>query len=163
MINIRIDQFPSTVGIIGSREFPKLGWVRRFVDQLNEGTRVVSGGARGVDITATNHAEDRGLETMIYWPDKKLPVPARFFERNTKIVMDVKKAGGLLVAFELWPRKTGGTKDSLTKCDKYDIPYIHFRMDHEGQWLDTWVGRAVVLHEKWRTLVFEDDSFGTLS
>lgn len=55
------------LAIVGSRDFPKLSAVRRFVLALPDGTVVVSGHGRGVDQMAEHTARfERGLE-VISW------------------------------------------------------------------------------------------------
>lgn len=50
--------------IAGSREFPNLKMVEDYVwDDLESGTLVITGGARGVDTTACVEAKARGLHT----------------------------------------------------------------------------------------------------
>lgn len=57
------------VAIVGSRDFPDLDAVRRYVCALPPGTVVVSGGARGVDRVAEDEARSRGLVVQVYPAD----------------------------------------------------------------------------------------------
>ena len=57
------------LALIGSRDYPDLERVRRFVDDLPLGTVVVSGGARGVDSAAERAAREAGLRVVVLEPD----------------------------------------------------------------------------------------------
>lgn len=157
-MKLDFSQLPLTVGIIGSRDFPKCEIVERFVYRLQKDTLVVSGGARGVDSAAENAAWERHAcggvlqPPKVYLPDKNLPIPARFFARNTQIVNHVKLDGGIMVAFMTDPARTGGTQDSLNKCDKYDVPYILFRMTKDGKWHEPVINTTIMMHPKWQNL-----------
>lgn len=53
------------LAIVGSRDFPKLSAVRRFVLSLPDDTLIVSGAGRGVDQMAEHTARfERGLEVV---------------------------------------------------------------------------------------------------
>lgn len=54
------------IAIVGSRDYPNLDKVRALVAQLPEKTRVVTGGAIGVDATAYEEAVKRGLKTSAF-------------------------------------------------------------------------------------------------
>lgn len=59
------------VSIVGSRDYPDLARVRDFVARLARkypGAIVLSGGARGVDATAEQAAQENGLEVISYRP-----------------------------------------------------------------------------------------------
>lgn len=63
------------LAIVGSRDFPKLSAVRRFVLALPDDTVVISGHARGVDQMAEHTARfERGLEVVSFQPK---PRPGR--------------------------------------------------------------------------------------
>lgn len=74
------------VAIVGSRDYPDLDAVRRFVASLPDGTVVVSGGARGVDRTAENAALARGLSVESYPADWQAHGKAAGYLRNQTIV-----------------------------------------------------------------------------
>jgi hypothetical protein len=78
------------IAVIGSRNYPHLDRVRRYVEKLEEGTIVVTGGARGVDKTAG-------------------------FKRNTQIVNDA----DVVVAFwDGTSRGSLDTITKAVKCNK---------------------------------------------
>ena len=54
------------IGIVGSRDYPRLDQVVELVQALPEGTTVISGGAQGVDITAEVTAKAHGLDRIIF-------------------------------------------------------------------------------------------------
>jgi hypothetical protein len=56
---------PCVLAIVGSRDFPDIDAVRDFVLGLRPTTKVISGGARGVDLLAANAAKARGLEVEV--------------------------------------------------------------------------------------------------
>lgn len=94
------------VAIVGSRDYPDLNDVHRYVESLPENTIVVSGGAQGVDKRAENAARFYGLPFLI--------IPARWehgrgagFIRNQLIVA----AADRVVAF--WDGKSKGTKHTI--------------------------------------------------
>jgi predicted Rossmann-fold nucleotide-binding protein len=97
--------------IVGSRDYPDLPRVRRFVEALDrKHDTVVSGGARGVDRMAERAALRVGLRFDPYLPDKaRYGVPRAYFERNTLIV----DASDAVVAF--WDGRSTGTADTILK------------------------------------------------
>lgn len=70
------------IAIVGSRNWPDVSIVRRYVDCLPADTVVVSGGARGVDLAAEGQARRCGLEVASYrvlqWTDSKGRTDGRF-------------------------------------------------------------------------------------
>lgn len=59
------------VAIVGSRDFPYLALVRRYVAGLAPGTVIVSGGARGVDREGELAAYEAGFGVKIFFADWK--------------------------------------------------------------------------------------------
>lgn len=113
------------VGIIGSREYPHLGRVHNYVSTLPEGTVIVSGGARGVDKTAEDAADARGLEKIVHLVTKaewgqygKAAGPMR----NARIVEDA----DMIVAF--WDGESTGTLDSIKKAVKLGKKVVIYGM-----------------------------------
>lgn len=77
------------VAIVGSRNYPDLEVVRRYVKRLPADAIVISGGARGVDTAAVATAIICGLWHHVFEPDQKLIQSAGFaaaaHARNRKI------------------------------------------------------------------------------
>lgn len=99
------------VAIVGSREFPDLDMVRRYVMELPHDTIIVSGGAKGVDSVAVKSAEILGMEVIVHLPDWSKGKGAGF-ARNTLIIDDA----DLIRAF--WDGVSHGTYDSIKKTLK---------------------------------------------
>lgn len=55
----------SRVGVVGSRHFPDLGLVVRYVRDLPAGASLVTGSASGVDATVARVARERGLPLRV--------------------------------------------------------------------------------------------------
>jgi predicted Rossmann fold nucleotide-binding protein DprA/Smf involved in DNA uptake len=100
------------VAIVGSREFKRLDLVIAYVNALPPDTVVVSGGARGVDRTAEEAAEKRGLTTLIFPAEwDKYGLQAGFL-RNRLLV----KACDYVCAF--YNGTSRGTWDTIQKAKK---------------------------------------------
>jgi hypothetical protein len=104
------------VAIVGSRTFRDLNRVRRYVRELPPDSVVISGGARGVDITAQRAAEEHGLKTKIFLPEWDKYGKSAGFKRNTLIV----QACDHLVAF--WDGTSRGTKHSIDLAKQQGKP-----------------------------------------
>lgn len=109
------------IGIVGSRSYPHLERVERFVDSLPDGTVVVSGAARGVDTCAAQRARKRGLTVVEHKPDltgcvQRWQFTRALYARNQVVVDDVDR----LVAFTEKP--TGGTWDAVKRARARDVP-----------------------------------------
>lgn len=115
---------PEKVAIVGSRDYPLLQEVWRYVRRLPIGTVVVSGGARGVDTSAENAAKNSpyyGVET--YPADWDRHGEAAGHIRNKQIV----NASDRLVAF--WDGNSNDTKDSIELAQKAGKPVLVFGPD----------------------------------
>ena len=106
------------IAIVGSRNYPALDDVRRYVNSLPADTVIVSGGARGVDITAEEAARKRGLATFIYPADWTKYGKQAGFRRNRQIVEDCDQ----VVAF--WDGKSHGTAHSLRLAVAMGKPFV---------------------------------------
>lgn len=104
--------WPPRVAIVGSRWFPKLDMVRRFVRQLPPGTTVVSGGADGVDEVAAEEARACGLEVKLFLPQYDVFGKEATFKRNDEIVSDA----DCVVAF--WDGRSRGTAYTFTEAER---------------------------------------------
>jgi len=104
------------VAIVGSRNFPGLHRVDKFVAGLPDDCVVVSGGARGVDSRAQAAATARGLTVIVHHADWETYGKRAGFMRNSKIV----EGCDYLVAF--WDEQSKGTQDSIQKARRAGIP-----------------------------------------
>jgi hypothetical protein len=109
------------IGIVGSREFPQTKLVEWFVRDLPKGVTVLSGGARGVDAAAAEHARKCGLALEECLPDltgcvERLDFTRRYYERNQRIV----DGCDMLVAFT--EKDHGGTWDTIKRAVKANKP-----------------------------------------
>ncbi len=104
------------IAIVGSREYPDLRHVKKYVSELPDGTVVISGGAVGVDRTAVYFARQRGFETVVHLPDWNTHGRSAGIIRNQKIVDDCDE----LVAF--WDGVSNGTADSIKRARKAGKP-----------------------------------------
>jgi hypothetical protein len=95
------------VAVIGSRQYPDLDRVRRYVRTLPIGTTVVSGGAKGVDSVAAQTARQCGLAVIEHLPDWKRYGKSAGMIRNWDII----RPADLVVAFI--HNDSPGTKRSI--------------------------------------------------
>lgn len=104
------------VGIVGSRDFPKESkcYIKWFIEDLPLNTVIVSGGARGVDRWAEYYANQCGMRTIIFKPDKSLGFPKALFARNIQIVEE----SDIIIAF--WNGESSGTKHTIKNALKRD-------------------------------------------
>lgn len=107
------------VAVVGSRYYPDLDRVKRLVGLLAEHATVVTGGAPGVDKTAEDAANERGLRCAIVRPSRGgLHFAADYFGRNEVIV----RGGDIVVAF--WDGESNGTWDSIGRAARAHIPCL---------------------------------------
>jgi len=101
------------VAVVGSRDYPDLELVRKFVRGLAEHDRditVVSGNARGVDRVAEKEARKIGLSVVSLPADWDAHGPVAGFLRNGRIIEQC----DALAAF--WDGSSNGTEDTVNKA-----------------------------------------------
>jgi len=120
-IVLGMDRKPIVLGIAGSRELTTHN--TKFVSKSladffleNEVTRVISGGARGVDTIAERSAEVLNIDTMIIRPENP-KIKYSYLERNKTIVDNSDK---ILV---FWDGKSRGSKFVIDYCKAIAKPY----------------------------------------
>ncbi|HVR09596.1 MAG TPA: SLOG family protein [Thermoanaerobaculia bacterium] len=96
------------LAIVGSRDFPDLRRVLRFVHGLPAGIVVATGGARGVDRCAAAAARARGLEVTEHLADWDRHGTRAGFIRNRTVALRCDR----MVAF--WDTFSSGTADAIT-------------------------------------------------
>jgi hypothetical protein len=98
------------VAIVGSREYPDLNFVRRYVRLLamkHPGITVISGGARGVDTVAVQEAKRCGLPVEVYKADWNTHGRGAGFIRNAVIVDNAD------VVISFWDGQSRGTQHTV--------------------------------------------------
>ena len=100
------------VAIVGSRGYLDLGSVVDFVNSLPAESVVVTGGAKGVDLTAETAARKCGLEVVVHLADWTQFGKSAGQIRNQKVVDDCDQ----LVAF--WDGTSPGTKGTISIASK---------------------------------------------
>lgn len=113
----------TAIAIVGSRDFPNLEMVQKFVESLDDGTIIVTGGARGVDQAAEDAALPLGLFVQVIKPDWNRYGRGAGMIRNTQIV----KASDKVVAF--WDGESRGTMDTVKKARKVRKPVAIYGAD----------------------------------
>lgn len=117
---------PERVAIVGSRDFPDLERVRRYVRSLPPGTVVVSGTEpiaehkdkqRGVDRTAIWEARKRGLQTVVFKADWQHYGNAAGPLRNDPLVHFCTRVVGF------WVYGSRGTADALRWARCHGKPF----------------------------------------
>lgn len=126
----------TTVGIVGTRSYPRLDRVKHFVATLPKDTIVVSGGARGVDRTGEETARRFGLHVVSFRPvetDRGWAIERIFFdpyrvepsvifaERYPNFAAAAFVRNGYIVEFAdevvaYWDGRSKGTRDSIAKA-----------------------------------------------
>lgn len=116
---------PNVVSIIGSRDFPSLLLVDKYIDQLPPGTAIVTGGwwdggqvtpTRGVDRAAAISARRRGLIVILVPADGDRHGRSAGMVRNPTII----QLGESVLAF--WDGESPGTKAGLKLAYQYGRP-----------------------------------------
>lgn len=104
--------------IVGSRTWPIPRAVINYVNNLPPDSMVISGGALGVDVIATQTAQIRGLDNMTFKPDWNKYGKAAGFIRNKLIV----EAADVVVAF--WHNQSKGTEHSINLARELKKPLV---------------------------------------
>lgn len=104
------------IAIVGSRTYPKLEEVRSYVSMLPSEAVIISGGARGVDVSAVDEAFRHGLKCVEFLPDYDAHGKDAPKLRNKLIAHECDR----MVAF--WDGKSGGTANAIAWAIAYGRP-----------------------------------------
>ena len=135
------------IWLFGTRRFgatnhaaslPVRAHVRQIVAALPFDVTVVEGEAMGPDRWARTYARDRGLAverhpvTALDW--------ARYGRRAGVLRNEEMASSGVNAAIGWWDGESAGTKNSITLCEKFGIPYVVYVYNDQGRIVDTLKG-----------------------
>ncbi len=112
------------VAVIGSRTITDDKFILSVLEQLNEVSCVISGGAKGVDTIAEKWALSKGIVTDIIKPNYALFENKRVapLARNEDIIL----RSDLVVAF--WDGESKGTAHAIKFAKKHNKPIKMFTL-----------------------------------
>jgi predicted Rossmann fold nucleotide-binding protein DprA/Smf involved in DNA uptake len=108
-----------SIGIVGSRRRRDYWNIWELVETFSENTVVISGGCKGPDKWATEHAKLKGLKIVEYLPElppsgsPRYEFTKAYYARNKKIAENV----DVLYAF-VAPDRKGGTENTIGYAEK---------------------------------------------
>jgi len=111
------------VAVIGSRGL-KVNDLKKYLP--SETTEIVSGGAKGVDMTARNYSLTNNIELTEFLPEYEKYGRSAPLKRN----IDIISYAELVLAF--WDGKSRGTKFVIDKCKEMHVPIKLFLADGNG-------------------------------
>jgi predicted Rossmann fold nucleotide-binding protein DprA/Smf involved in DNA uptake len=97
--------------IIGSRSFNDYGKLCSTMNEYDDVTEIISGGAKGADSLGALYASSKNIPLTVFRPDWSIGRHAGFL-RNTQII----ESSDVVVAF--WDGESKGTLDSIKKAEK---------------------------------------------
>jgi hypothetical protein len=101
------------LAVIGSRSFSDQKMLTDILNQLENISCIISGGARGADQLAEQWAHDNQIKTKIFLPNWDQHGKQAGILRNIQIIENADAC----IAF--WDGKSKGTKHSISLCKKY--------------------------------------------
>jgi hypothetical protein len=101
----------SRVGVVGSRHFPELERVARYVSDLPAGASLVTGSASGVDATVARVARERGLPVRVLGASFEEARDAGVAASRNQRLIDL---CDVLVAF--WDGSSQGTRRTVERA-----------------------------------------------
>lgn len=104
--------------IAGSRDYPRLDQVRKYVAEMPEDWTVISGGARGVDTEAADAAMMRNLGIELHPADWKTYGRRAGVIRNAAMV----DRADLVVVF--WDGKSRGSRNTIEHARHMCKPFV---------------------------------------
>lgn len=104
------------IAIIGSRDYPDLEQVRRYVATLPPDAIILTGGAHGVDKVAEQEARRHGLQCAVFIAEWDAQGKIANLRRNREIVEHC----DMLVAF--WDGRSRGTAETIRLAEDMGKP-----------------------------------------
>ncbi len=111
------------LAVIGSRGITELD-LEKYIS--NEVTRIITGGARGVDTCAARYAQARGIPLTEFHPDYRRYGRGAPLKRNLQIIENA----DMVLAF--WDGSSRGTRFVIEICRERKIPIQVIEMNKES-------------------------------
>ncbi len=111
-----------SIMVTGSRGFGSQEQVRTWFEAITWAlgpSLLICGGARGVDLWAEQVCRELGWEIMLFTPEWDKLGKRAGFVRNQKMVEEVAKRGGTVLAF--WDGESRGTQHAIDYAEKLGI------------------------------------------
>ena len=101
------------VAVVGSRSIQSAD-LKRYIPP--DTTRIISGGASGVDTLAERYADERGIEKLIFYPNYELYGKSAPLIRD-KLIVD---SADLVIA--VWDGQSRGTEFTISYAKRRNVP-----------------------------------------
>ena len=119
------------VAIVGSRSINDQMFVeylfRCFTYIFGKPTKIISGGARGIDTFAENFGHSYNIELQIFKPDWAKYGKKAGFIRNEDIIKNCD------ICLAIWDGESPGTKHDLELCEQYKKDLVLFNLKESTQ------------------------------
>ena len=119
------------VAIVGSRSINDQMFVeylfRCFTYIFGKPTKIISGGARGIDAFAEDFANDFNIDLQIFKPDWAKYGKKAGFIRNEDIIKNCD------ICLAIWDGESHGTKHDLELCEQYKKDLVLFNLQESTQ------------------------------
>lgn len=114
------------VGIVGSRDYPRLDQVKSCVEMLKaslDNFQIISGGARGVDTAAVEAAKELDIPYDVIEAEWDIYGKAAGMHRNRELVRMCDEL------FIFWDGQSPGTRNVIDLCSKSNVSYTIYRAE----------------------------------
>lgn len=152
IINKNTNDDEMKVAIVGSRSISDQIFVETlfncFVYIFGKPTKIISGGAKGIDTFADDFAHTSNIELQVFRPDWSKYGKKAGFVRNEDIIKNCD------ICLAIWDGYSNGTKNDLELCEQYkkDFVLFNFKEYSEG----TFYGFYYKQYDKELEIKFED-------
>jgi len=140
------------VAIVGSRSITDHMFVETlfncFMHIFGKPTKIISGGAKGIDSFGEDFAHAYNIELQVFKPDWVKYGKKAGFIRNEDIIKNCD------ICLAIWDGDSHGTKNDIELCEKYkkDLVLFNFKEYREG----TFYGFHYKQYDKEAEITFED-------
>ena len=131
IINKNTNSDEMKVAIVGSRSISDKMFVEVlfdcFIYIFGKPTKIISGGAKGIDSFAEDFANRLNIQTQIFKPDWAQYGKKAGFIRNEDIIKNCD------ICLAIWDGESHGTKHDLELCEQYKKDLVLFNLKESTQ------------------------------